>query len=312
MRARIAVLCVAVGILSLSAVVAARADEPGFVRWLVADDPGDETIRDYWERAERDELAAAELVDLGTMVFYRGFPKDALKIYKSALDIDPELYEAWFRMGLAEHTLNDLDNARQAYRRCLKQRPGHAWCNFYLGLLEEQLGHSSNALMYFEKSFTHAPQLSDPKFNPAVLSSRLVLGARLRDYDQRRFEAALPMSYLQPAQIRRVRRRYEPTPTPVPEIATAEPEVKSSSTVATTQQSVPQPTTKPQPQKPPRSIPARRAPTPLGPTPMGSDKPNGSSESSTGASLVPIGNTSDEAHLMPWWPRLSRLAFALV
>ena len=172
MRARIGVLCVAVGILSLSAVVAARADEPGFVRWLVADDPGDETIRDYWERAERDELTAAELVDLGTMVFYRGFPEDALKIYKSALDLDPELYEAWFRMGLAEHTLNDLDNARQAYRRCLQQRPGHGWCNFYLGLLEEQLGHSSNALMYFEKSFKHAPQLSDPKqriFCPLII-----------------------------------------------------------------------------------------------------------------------------------------------
>jgi len=311
MRARIGVLCVAVGILSLSAVVVAWADEPAFVRWLSAGEPGDETIRDYWERAEREELSAAELVDLGTMVFYRGFPKDSLEFYKRALDLDPELYEAWFRMGLAEHNQNELDNARQAYRRCLKQRPGHAWCNFYLGLLEEQLGHSTNALEHYERSFRHAPELADPKFNPAVLSSRLVLGAQLRDYDVRRFEAMLPMSYLQPAHVRKVRRKYEPTPTPVPEAAVEASEAGSSSSFSATQESAPQPTAAPKPQKPPRSMPARRV-TPLAPTPTGSDRSSGSSETSPGVSAVPIGNTSDEAHLMPWWPRLSQTAFVLV
>jgi hypothetical protein len=316
MRARIGVLWLAVGILSLSAVVVAWADEPAFVQWLAAGDPGDETIRNYWERAEREELSAAELVDLGTMVFYRGFPKDSLQFYKRALDLDPELYEAWFRIGLAEHMQNDLDNARQAYRRCLKQRPGHAWCNFYLGLLEEQLGHSTNALEYYEQSFRHAPDLADPKFNPAVLSSKLVLGAQLRSYDERRFEATLPMSYLQPAHVRRVRRQYEqvePTPTPVPSATAEAPGAATSSSVTTTQESAPKPTAAPKRQKPPRSVPPRRV-TPLAPTPTGSGRaPGRSSETSTGEpSAVPIGNASDEAHLMPWWPRLSQTALVLV
>jgi len=108
MRARIGVLCVAVGIFYLSAVVVARADEPAFVRWLAADDPGDQTIRDYWDRAERDELTAPELVDLGTMVFYRGFPKDSKKLYKRALDLDPELYE----VGVAFLDISDDDRRR--------------------------------------------------------------------------------------------------------------------------------------------------------------------------------------------------------
>ena len=95
-------------------VVSAAADEPMFVRWLVMDDPGDETIRDYWERAERDELDPPGLVDLGTMLFYRGYPKDAVRVFKSALDLDPDLYEAWFRIGLVEHSEGDLDNAEQA------------------------------------------------------------------------------------------------------------------------------------------------------------------------------------------------------
>lgn len=317
MRARIGVLCVAVGMFYLSAVVVARADEPAFVRWLAADDPGDQTIRDYWDRAERDELTAPELVDLGTMVFYRGFPKDSKKLYKRALDLDPELYEAWFRIGLAEHVQNDLDNARQAYRRCLKQRPGHAWCNFYLGLLEEQLGHNTNALEYYEQSFRHAPELGDPKHNPAVLSSRLVLGARLRDYEERRFEAVLPMSYLEPAHVRKVRRRYEqtpvptPAPTPGPGSAADASETETSSGGTSAKTSVPEPTAQPKPQKPQRSIPARRV-TPVAPTPTGSGQPVESSVPPAGTSTAPIGNTSDEAHLMPWWPRLSQAALVLV
>ena len=126
-------------VFGVSASLVASAGEPMFVRWLVADDPGDEAIREYWERAERDELDAPALVDLGTMLFYRGYPKDAVRMYKRALDLDKDLYEAWFRIGLVEHSEGRLDNARQAYKRCLKKLTGHGWCNFYLGLLEEQL-----------------------------------------------------------------------------------------------------------------------------------------------------------------------------
>jgi hypothetical protein len=318
MRVRIGVLCVAVGILCFSVVVVARADEPSFVRWLAAGEPGDETIRDYWERAKREELTAAEVVDLATMVFHRGFPKDSLKLYKRALELDPELYEAWFRIGLVEHKLHDLDNARQAYQRCLKKRPGHGWCNFYRGLLEEQLGHSTAALEHYERSFKHAPELADPRVNPEVLNSKLVLAARLRDYEERRFEAALPMSLLEPAHVRRVRRQYEPTPVPV---STPAPETDettessgevSSSGGADRQRSAPQPTAKTSPRSPPRSIPARRV-APSTPTPTESEPRGGVSDTSTGdVSPVPIGSTSDEARLMPWWPRLSQTALVLV
>ena len=44
MRAKIGVLCVVVGIVGFYGAVMVSADEPIFVRWLVADDPGDETI----------------------------------------------------------------------------------------------------------------------------------------------------------------------------------------------------------------------------------------------------------------------------
>jgi tetratricopeptide (TPR) repeat protein len=309
MRARMILLCVVVAIVGSYGAVMGSADEPIFVRWLVADDPGDETLRNYWDRAERDELGAPALVDLGTMLYHRGFTKDAVRVYRSALDLDPDLYEAWFRIGLAEHSRGELDNARQAYKRCLKKRPGHGWCNFYLGLLEEELGHSSNALDHYRRAFKHAPELANPKVNPEILSSDLALGAHLEAYDQRRFDAALPMRYLEPNKVKKMWRQYEPTPAASPEAA-AEEASEGAATDARSPQSAPSPAAQSKTQPPPRKIPARRAPTPRSPTAQGSDQPGGPAESPYG--MRSIGNTSDEAHLMPWWPNLSQVASALV
>jgi hypothetical protein len=64
----------ATGLALLILVVDVAANDPIFVKWLVIDDPGDETIRTYWQRAEAGELSPEALVDLGTMLFYRGWP----------------------------------------------------------------------------------------------------------------------------------------------------------------------------------------------------------------------------------------------
>jgi tetratricopeptide (TPR) repeat protein len=242
-----------------SGAIVAVADEPMFVRWLVADDPGDETIRDYWERAEREELEPPALVDLGTMLFYRGYPKDAVRMYRKALDLDRDLYEAWFRIGLVEHSEGNFDNARQAYKRCLKKLTGHGWCNFYLGLLEEQLGHTSDAMYHYRRAFKFAPELADPKVNPEVLGSELVLGVHLQDRERRRFKSTLPIPYLEPKKVERVRRSYEPTPTPEPE-KTPHIGPTVTPTGAEPQKVQPQATVV-QPVRPPRPTLPQRTPT---------------------------------------------------
>lgn len=285
-------------VLGMSVALVAVAGEPMFVRWLVADDPGDEAIREYWERAERDELEAPALVDLGTMLFYRGYPKDAVRYFKRALDLDADFYEAWFRIGLVEHSEGNLDNARQAYKRCLKKLTGHGWCNFYLGLLEEQLGHSSDAMHYYRRAFKFAPDLADPKVNPEVMSSQLVLGVGLMDQDRRRFKGSLPMPYLEPDEIDSVKRRHESEPAaeveemPMPEVSPPQTEP---------QESVPQgvePTPTPgEPAPPPRPKAPRRAPQP---TPEAVGELGSAGE----PNVVPYGmpaveSTSSEARLVP-------------
>lgn len=263
MKARQGVLlCVVVAVM-VGAFVLADADEPIFVKWLVIDDPGDETIRDYWQRAERDELDAPALVDLGTMLFYRGYPKDAIRYFQRALKLDSDLYEAWFRIGLVEHSEGNFDNARQAYKRCLKKLTGHGWCNFYLGLLEEQLGHGKDAMYYYRRALKFAPELSDPKINPEVMASKLILGAQLESQDRQDFKASVPMRYLEPGKVARVRRQYEPTPTPEPEPEpSAEAAAVESPPLSGSQAVEPRPQpTRAQPVRPPRPQVPRRDPT---------------------------------------------------
>jgi len=311
-------LCVFVVVVCAAVRVGSATDEPTFPSWLVTDDPADETIRYFWERADRGELDATGLVDLGTLIFDRGHPDEAIDFYRQALKVDPKMYEAWFRIGLVEHYRGDLNNAEQAYSRCLKKRPGHAWCNFYFGLLEEELGHTTKALEHYEQAFQKAPRLADPAFNPEVMSSRLALGAWLRHYDQDSFDQNIPMRYLRPDEINEVRkslaRQAEPDPAPTAEMdpaPTAGPDPEPSAVIAA-------PMVRPTPaevkQAPPAAPPARRVPSrpPATPVPSGATSGAASDETPYGSPAVPIANTSDEAHLLSGWVRLVRVSEALI
>jgi tetratricopeptide (TPR) repeat protein len=200
-----------VGVVVLAAVVGAAKGEPIFLRWLNPADPGDQAIRVYWERAEAGRASADELVDLGTMLYHRGFPKDAIRIYRRAAKADPKLAEPWFRIGLVEHSQGRLRAARKAYRHCLKVLTGHGWCNFYMGLASEKSGHGSSAVYYYRRAFRFAPELADPHVNPEVLSSRLAVPVAVRHLDQETFKSNLPMAYLKPDEVAAARGE---TPTP--------------------------------------------------------------------------------------------------
>lgn len=154
-------------------------DDPVWVQWMRSDTPEDQTILHYWGLHKNGELEPESIVDLGTMLFHRGFPNDAIRMYRQALKADSRLFEAWFRVGLVSYHLGEFDDARHAYKKCLKIAPDHGWCGFYLALLEEETGHPSRALELYRRTFESAPELADPAVNPEVLGSRLYLGALL-------------------------------------------------------------------------------------------------------------------------------------
>jgi len=201
---------------ALAATVAVDAvdKDPAFLRWLDGSQPLDAAIGHYWERALSDELTAIEWVDLGTMLFERGFPKDAIEAFRAAADLEPEMTEAWLRTGLVYQKRGEPNRARRAYGTCLDIRPGHGWCNFYLGLLEERDGNPERAVERFETAFRHAPALADPEVNTELLYSKLALAAKIEHYRGERFEVMAPMGYLEPDRIRRIQRELAPVAAP--------------------------------------------------------------------------------------------------
>lgn len=309
-------MVVTISVVVAAGVLAASADEPIFIQFLDPEDPDDATLLDYWQRFLNDELEAPAMVDLGSMLYLRGFPNDAERMYRKALKLDKGLYEGWFRFGLVLHGQGDFDSADQAYRRCLKKRSGHGWANFYLGLLEEQRGHGKSAMYYLEKAFLHAPELSNPAVNPAVLGSKLALGAKLVTNDHRKTQASLPLTYLEPAQVEKVRTGYLPPEPevveedrtePAPDVAAAptQPNKPTPSDVTRslwdveTDPRAQAPTPTPVPQRPPRSIPVRRAPTPSFQEPSATSPQDGSANRSSSPPVVPVGNASGEAVVLP-------------
>jgi hypothetical protein len=300
---------------------------PVYVRWLVPGDPGDETIREYWERSQRGELSPAGLVDLGTMLFERGYPKDALEMYREALHRDKTLYEAWLRIGVVEHRAREYEDARHAYHKCLDLMSGHGWCNFYLGLLEEQTGHPTNALEHFERAYEHAPGLADPKVNPEVLQSRLQFGAAVKQSTEERFTAAAPLAFLEPKQVQEVRQQYLPTATPSPTptaapVATPTPLARAvrptpAASPSSGAAATPGATGADNEVAPPSRVRPRRpsgtSPPPT-PGPVDEKSPYGVRRPSDSSGIVGGGvrPVSPEASLHPWWRAMPEWILAFV
>jgi len=311
-------------------------DDPVFLQWLVPGDPGDETIREYWERATRGELSPEGMVDLGTMLYRRGYPKDAVRLYRKALDQDKNMYEAWYRIGVVEHRDRNYEDARYAYKKCLKVLSGHGWCNFYLGLLEEHTGHPSKALEYYANAYAAAPELADPRVNPDILYSKIQIGAAIQQRDRRRFTESVPMPYLEPSEVRSVQKQYLPTPTatptPVPTATVTETTKSSGASVggavggavggtaaasggSSTDGGAASPRVRSRiPGTATRPTPSVPEDTPYGVRQPGGSGGSGGSGSGGGGGTYGSGgrSVSPEATLRPWWKTMPEWILAFV
>jgi tetratricopeptide (TPR) repeat protein len=252
-------------------------DDPLWVQWMRPDSPEDQTILHFWGRYTNDTLDPEGIVDLGTMLFRRGFPNDAVRLYRQALRVDRRMAECWFRIGLVKDHLDELDDARHAYRKCLKIAPDHGWCAFYLALLEEKTRHPSRALELYQRAFESAPELADAAVNPELLQSRLYLGALLMAGGREVRPAEQPMSLPEPENIESALSRGSSTSqAPAARAATGMSGGAPSQNAA----------------RPPGE-PIERAAGPGGAAPT-------------------VAAVSPEASLAPFWPRLPEWILALI
>lgn len=154
---------------------------------------------------------------MGQLLREKGFPKDSEREFERAVNDDPQLYSAWYNLGLVRQARGDWTGARFAYERTLHYRKGHSAALFQMGLIEEQRGHMNAALDYYAKAFNINHELLDVRVNPRILDSKLVGLSLLKLYP---LEHAKESTLFEPTPGDYVQRNIEQAqPAPSPQAA---------------------------------------------------------------------------------------------
>ncbi len=210
--------------------------------------PHHAAILDTLSRLEASPQDAQLHNDLGCLVAWDGFWRDALRSFEAASELAPKDSRPWFNAGLVEALRGEWGNARSRFRKAVKVDPGNwpAW--WMLGFAEENLGHWNAATDAYSRSIRVDTSLFDPRVNPFAVATRLKSRVLLATYEKRRLDAALPFSN-QLSSPSRVASFFQAKARVAPPAAPAE-ESKSGPVV----------TTVPPPGRPATATPAAEAP----------------------------------------------------
>jgi hypothetical protein len=156
--------------------------------------PHHAAILETISKIEKDPSNAALHNDLGCLVAWDGFWRDALRSFDMAAELAPEDSRPSFNAGLVQALRGEWGSARSRFRRAVKADPGNwpAW--WMLGFAEETLGNESAAVDAFSKSLRVDTSLFDVKTNPFAVATRLRARVLLETYERRRVDAAIPFS----------------------------------------------------------------------------------------------------------------------
>ena len=132
--------------------------------------------------------------DLGCLVAWDGFWRDALRSFEKAADLAPKDSRPRFNAGLVEALRGEWGKARRRFRKAVDVDPGNwpAW--WMLGLAEETLGRDDAAVAAYARSLRVDTSLFDPRVNPFAVGTRLKARVLLETYERRRVDAALPFA----------------------------------------------------------------------------------------------------------------------
>ena len=156
--------------------------------------PHHAAILDTLAKLEKEPGNAQLHNDLGCLVAWDGFWRDALRSFEKASELDPKDTRPWFNAGLVQGLRGEWSAARSRFHKAVKVDPGNWQAWWMLGFAEESLGHEKAALDAYARSLRVDTSLFDPKVNPFAVGSRLKSRALLETYEKRRVDAAIPFS----------------------------------------------------------------------------------------------------------------------
>jgi tetratricopeptide (TPR) repeat protein len=118
----------------------------------------------------------------------RGDLEDAERLYRKALDVDPQLASAMTNLGNLRHRAGDTAEARKLYEKALEHDPGLAEARYNLGNLLEDLGETDLAISELVRVCQQAPDFADAHYNLGIALVRAGSKARARRHLHRYLE----------------------------------------------------------------------------------------------------------------------------
>ncbi len=154
--------------------------------------PHHRAIKEILAQIEANPLDASLFNDLGCLVAWDGFWRDALRNFETAAKLDKGDTRPMFNAGIVYAYKGEWGNARSAFQKAVKRGPGN-WAGWWmLGYSEEQLGNTQAAVDAYQTSLRMDTSLFDLKRNPFAANSRLKAIVLTATYDKRLARAAMP------------------------------------------------------------------------------------------------------------------------
>ncbi len=156
--------------------------------------PSHRAIKETLELIEKDPNNGALYNDLGCLIAWDGFWRDALRNFDKAAELSPGDSRPLFNAGLVEAWRGKWSSAGSRFHKAVKRDPGNwpAW--WMLGYSEEQLGHPDAAVEAYKRSLRVDTSLFDIRRNPFAATTRLKARVLLETYGSRAVRAALPQA----------------------------------------------------------------------------------------------------------------------
>jgi hypothetical protein len=156
--------------------------------------PHHAAILDTLARIEKEPGNATLHNDLGCLVAWDGFWRDALHSFDTAAELDGKDARPLFNAGLVRALRGEWAGARAKFRKAVKVDPGNWQAWWMLGFSQESLGNDDAAVEAYARSLRVDTSLFDPKVNPFAVATRLKSRVLLETYEKRRVGASLAFS----------------------------------------------------------------------------------------------------------------------
>jgi len=115
------------------------------------------------------KFQAETLTNTATKLEERGFYNIALYYYKKALEIKPNLKQAWNNLGNLYNKLGLFDEAIKCLNKALELDPKYDSALINLGIAMAQIGKTELAMKYFNKALELNPQNEKAWYNKTII-----------------------------------------------------------------------------------------------------------------------------------------------